>query len=134
MNNSELLRIKNKQKTPWKDKRLQAVVKHYIERTNDWFGLHDNVVSISRIYTRKVSPPRYRLLKKRNKGFTIIRFYRHRKNIFCNFAKRTMHTTMIRVTPRNAGSSDENNICRLMIVREDGWKRVGLFFLMIFLI
>lgn len=31
-----------------------------------------------------------------------------------------MHTPMIRVTPRNAGSSDENNICRLMIVMEDG--------------
>lgn len=26
-----------------------------------------------------------------------------------------MHTPMIRVTPRNAGSSDENNICRLMM-------------------
>ena len=39
-----------------KNKRLQAVVKLYIERANDWFGLHDNVVSISRIYTIKVLP------------------------------------------------------------------------------
>ena len=31
-----------------------------------------------------------------------------------------MHTPMIRITPRYAGSSDENNICRLMIVMEDG--------------
>ena len=56
ISNSELLRIKNKRKTPWKNKRLQAVVKHYIERTNEWFGLHDNVVSTSRIQTIKVLP------------------------------------------------------------------------------
>ena len=40
MSNSELLRIKNKQKTPYKNtKSKQAVMKYHIKRPNDRFGL-----------------------------------------------------------------------------------------------
>ena len=50
MSNSELLRIKNEQKTPYKNqktassykKRLQAVIKNDIKRPNDRFGLKDD--------------------------------------------------------------------------------------------
>ena len=41
MSNSELLRIKNEQKTPYK-KRLQAVIKKHNIRPNDRFGLKEN--------------------------------------------------------------------------------------------
>ena len=41
MSNSELLRIKNEQKTPYK-KRLQAVIKKHNIRSNDRFGLKEN--------------------------------------------------------------------------------------------
>ena len=40
MSNSELLRIKNEQKTLLKNKRLQAVIKKYNKRPNDRFGFN----------------------------------------------------------------------------------------------
>ena len=40
MSNSELLRIKNKQKRPYKNKRLQAVNIKYNKRPNDRFGFN----------------------------------------------------------------------------------------------
>ena len=38
MSNSELLRIKNKQKTPYKKQKTASSLKYHIKRPNDRFG------------------------------------------------------------------------------------------------
>ena len=54
MSNSELLRIKNKQKTPYKKKRLQAVMKYHIKRPNDRFGINPKNTGLRKKISEKV--------------------------------------------------------------------------------
>ena len=44
MSNSELLRTKSRQKTPYKNKRRQAVIKNQTKRPNDSFGLTEKIM------------------------------------------------------------------------------------------
>ena len=39
MSNSELLRIKNKQKTPYKKQKTARVIKYFYKRPNDRLGI-----------------------------------------------------------------------------------------------
>ena len=56
MSNSELLRIKNGQKTPYKSKRLQAVIKNKVKRPNDRLGFITNINSIFTLHETSIPP------------------------------------------------------------------------------
>ena len=98
MSNSELLRIKNKQKTTYKNQKTASSYEKYRKRPNDRFGFN-----LFASVTKHVCKPKHqKLLNKKRTIFWIIGFENHFQNIvpFVFYREFFLFHTLLARSPR----------------------------------